>query len=93
MGLLLFIICTISATNIIVREYVFHWLRYLINRFFPHSMLNKLINCETCTGFWVGVALTLLFPYLGIEIGIHWLIGGLISSILNKTYALLLLKF
>lgn len=87
--LIIFIIASIGLTNIIVREYVFEWLRKLINKWFPHSILNKLINCETCMGFWVGLVLALLFP----AIGIHWFLAGLISSAANKLILLTLYRF
>jgi uncharacterized protein (DUF2062 family) len=89
MDLLLFVLCSISLTNIIVREYIFQWMRNIIKKIFPYSLLNKMIHCETCTGFWVGVALSLIFPFFGL----HWFIAGLISSISNKILAILLFKF
>ena len=86
--LIIFILITLSITNIIVREYVFEWLHQLKKPKF----ITKLISCPTCLGFWIGIIITLLLPglipieySLLIKIGI----GGLISSICNKVLGLL----
>ena len=88
MSLIIFILVAYGLTNAIVYESVFAWLRNFIEKWFPYSMLNDLINCPTCTGFWVGILLALLFP-----IGIHWFILGLISSAANKLINTILFKF
>lgn len=88
-GILLFILASVGMTNIIVREYVFEWLRNWINKVFPYSLLNKLFQCETCMGFWVGLFISLMFP----EFNIHWFIGGLVSSISNKLINIMIYKF
>ena len=77
---IIFLMICLGVTDIICREYVLSWLRNFIDKYFHFSILNKLIQCPTCVGFWVGVALTFIFPYFGI----HWFIGGVISSITNK---------
>jgi len=89
MALIVFIIICVSATNIICNEFIFEWLREFIDKHFKYSILNKIIKCETCLGFWIGVIMTFLFP----TFGLNWFIGGLISSICTKTYVILLLKF
>lgn len=89
MSLIIFILASLGMTNIIVRENIFAKIREFIDKKLPYSMLNKIMTCLTCCGFWVGIILTLLFPSLGI----NWLIGGCISSICNKIVGLLLYKF
>ena len=44
LDLIVFILASLSMTNIIVREYAFEWLRNWIDNVFPYSILNKLIN-------------------------------------------------
>ena len=88
MNLFIFIVISISLTNIIVRESIFEWFRNIFNKWFPYSIVTKIVNCEACMGFWIGIILCFLYP-----IGLHWFICGLISSIMNKTYQLILLKF
>jgi len=87
--LIIFILASISLTNIIGREFIFEWFRKFVNKHFRYSLLLKILNCSTCLGFWTGLLIALLFPILGI----HWFLGGLISSICMKTYELTLLKF
>lgn len=89
LNLIIFIIASISLTNIISREYIFEWFRKFIGKHFKYSMLNKLINCETCLSFWIGLILSLIFP----QLGIYWFLGGLIASICTKTYVIMLIKF
>jgi len=85
--LIIFILAATGMTNIIVRESIFGWLRKWINKVFPYSMLNKILKCPTCCGFWVGLIIALMFPSLGI----NWFIAGCISSITNKLVFLYLI--
>jgi hypothetical protein len=62
MNLLIFILVCLGVTNIIVREHIFLWLRNFIGKWFQYSLLNKMINCEVCMGFWVGVFFSFMFP-------------------------------
>lgn len=82
MDLLIFILATLGMTNIIVFGSIFEKPRNWVDKVFPYSMLNKLLNCTTCIGFWSGIFLSLVFPF-----GIHWFIAGCISSIVNSTYS------
>lgn len=87
--LIIFLLACYGLTNAIVREQIGDvLLRRHINRWFPYSLLNDMIRCETCCGFWVGIILSLLFPF-----GIHWLVAGFASSAFNKLINIVLLKF
>lgn len=88
-SLFIFALAVLGCTDIIVNEYVFKWFRDFIDKYFPYSLLRKIIHCEVCMGFWVGVIIAILFPYFGI----HWFISGCISSALNKiVWSYLILK-
>lgn len=95
-SLIIFCLISLSITNLLVEEYIFSWLRKLINKYFPYSLLNKMIQCQTCLGFWVGFLLVLtmpnLLPILGYELIINSVIGGLISSIINKIILITIYK-
>ena len=93
MDLLIFILVCLGVTNIIVREYVFNWLRKFINKYFQYSLLNKMLNCETCTGFWIGVLFWFLFPDIEQNMYITMFVSGAVSSICNKIVAIILMKF
>jgi len=90
-GLILYILICLSITNLLVCEYVFEWLRKLIDKYFKYSLLNKLIRCQTCMGFWIGCMITYSMPNLLPQISdvfiINIIVGGLISSITNKMIA------
>jgi hypothetical protein len=71
--LLFWLVIGFSATNVIVFQHVFHWLRVIITgmadeEFYRHvkhgvifgfrrAFLGRLFRCHTCMGFWIGVAL------------------------------------
>ena len=88
MNLLIFILVCLSITNIIVRESILEFLRDFIDEVFPNSMLRKMIHCETCVGFHVGLVLAIIFPVFGF----NWFIGACISSIANKIVNIILYK-
>jgi hypothetical protein len=88
-NLIIFIIISISLTNIVVRESIFERPRNFVDRIFHYSLLNKVLQCETCFGFWAGILISVLFPSLQM----HWLIGGLLASIANKVFVLIFIKF
>ena len=77
MGLILFILICYGLTNAITKESVFSWLRNIINKWFPKSILNKIIVCPTCCSFYVGIIISFLLPTL---IPLHIIYCGLISS-------------
>ena len=97
LNLILFILISLSIANLIVREYVFTWLRSFINKWFPYSWLNKLIQCEICLSFWIGLALISVFPALLPAISSYLLVnmifGGLVSSISTKIILMIIYKF
>lgn len=55
-----------------------------------------MIQCQTCLGFWVGFLLVLtmpnLLPMIGYGLIINSVIGGLISSIVNKIILITIYK-
>lgn len=83
MDLIIFIICTLGATNIIVFGSIFDKPRNWIDKVFPYSMLNDLIQCTTCMGFWVGLVLALIFP----SFGLNFFVAACISSFVNMVYS------
>lgn len=93
MDLLIFTLVVLGVTNIIVREYVFNWFRKIFEKHFRYSLINKLIHCETCTGFWVGVLFWFLFPVQYETIYLTMFVSGVVSSISNKLVAIILMKF
>lgn len=92
-NLILFILVSLSVTNIVVREYVFEWLRSYIRKWFPNSLLNKMIHCPTCAGFWVGILLSFIFPPLIGGFWLNLLVFGTISSIINMIFDIKMFKF
>lgn len=88
MNLLIFILASMGLTNAMVEENIFAWLRNLVKKYFPYSLLNDLVNCQVCMGFWVGIGLSLIFPF-----GVHWFLCGLISSAVIKLIYTIIYKF
>ena len=88
LSVILFILTCVGATQIIVREGAFERQRAFVNAWFPYSILNSILRCETCTGTWVGLILALALP----ELGLNWFVGAMVSAIANKTYALFVIK-
>ncbi len=83
MSLIIFILCTLGVTNIIVFGEIFDRPRNWVDRVFHYSMLNKLIQCTTCMGFWVGLGLSLIFP----EFELNFFIAGSVSAFINGLYS------
>ena len=78
MDWILFVLFSLGVTNIIVNEYIslpVH--QFIETRFSKCKWLNKLINCTTCLGWWVGLCSSFLF-------GVDWWIAPFVSSIANK---------
>ena len=89
--LIAFILVTIGIANIIVNEEIFSKPRNWVEKVFPYSLLNKLINCTICMGFWVGIGIILiapqLLPVIGLSLIVKCLLGGAIGSIVNRIWA------
>lgn len=82
MNLVLFILVSVSVTNIITSEFIFEPIREAWMRWFDRwEKLKYLITCPICLGFWVGLALS--FPF-----GIEWYIAPFITSIMAKLLVL-----
>lgn len=76
MNLILFILVCYGLTNAITKELVFKWFRDFVDKYFPYSILKKIINCPTCCSFWVGLLISLIYPILTLNV----IYCGLISS-------------
>lgn len=83
MELIIFILACLGASNIIVFAEIFEKPRNFIDRKFKYSMLNKLLKCTTCVGFWVGLFLSLIFK----NFELNFFIGGLVSAFSNMLYS------
>lgn len=84
MELLLFILASLSFTNLIQNEVIFSWLRKLIKKL--NYKVYEFVICPVCFGFWVGIGLSFFFN-LHTNMYMNIILGGLISSIMNKILA------
>lgn len=82
--LLIFILVSVSATNILVNSELFDSIREKIGA--KSLYLQKLLSCMMCLGFWVGIICMYFFPIVGINL----IAGGLISSICSYSYAMII---
>lgn len=87
--LLIFILVSVSITNIVVYEHIFDFLHRFIDKYIGDGPIKNLFGCSTCLGFWIGALCFPLFP-----IQYEWMIltifvSGCISSICNKIFNLL----
>lgn len=81
--LFIFIMISVSVTNILVNSELFDSIRERIGQ--KSLYLQKLLSCMMCLGFWVGIVCGYFFPVVGIN-----LIGsGLVASIGAYTYAVI----
>lgn len=84
MKLFIFILVSVSITNIITSEFIFEDFRnWWEEKLFPKSKkLKYLISCPVCTGFWIGLFTSFLF-------GIPFWIAPFITSIFCKLLLIL----
>lgn len=87
---IIFLLAQFGLTNAISKEFVFEGLREKLSKC---SLVTKLISCETCLGFYIGMSLFWIMPTQTEYIQINILIAGLISSAFNKIVIILLYKF
>jgi len=89
MTLFVFLAVGFAITNTLVFLHVFHWLRVLVSgitdkRFyraasndklngFRNGYVGRLVRCHACTGFWLGVSLSLVY-------------GGFISRYMDLSF-------
>ena len=86
---IVFLLAQFGLTNAISKEHVFSGFRNKIQ----NDILKKLIECETCLGFWVGCLLWwILPPITNIEF-CNIIVAGLISSAFNKILLITLYKW
>lgn len=62
MILLYFILAVYGISYIITQSYIMEWFRKL---FIKWKYLDYLLNCMTCTGFWVALLLTIFIDPTG----------------------------
>ena len=89
MELLIFILLSIGIVNIIQNENIFKWFREIVKK---SDKLYKFLMCPTCFGFWIGVILSFVFRFNDIML-LNLFFGGIISSIVNKIYIILIPTF
>lgn len=92
-ALILYLLCSFGLTNIIVREDIFRRIRELIAKYKCLSFISSILQCETCTGFWIGLLLFWLMPFTCGYFYVDIMLSGIISSGWNKLIGLILLKF
>lgn len=81
-NLIIFILLVYGFTYLISEAVIFNTLREKIT----NKFIKKLINCSTCTSFWVGLIIGLFIPILP-----HIIFNGVIAlasiEIINKLIA------
>lgn len=82
-NLIIFILVSISITNIIQNGTIFSPLRVLIKNY--NEKIYNFIICSTCFGFHIGWLLSFFLP-LNDNIILNMFICAFISSIINKSY-------
>ena len=90
---ILFFLSGFGLTNIIVREKIFERPRKFIEKYFPYSMVNKIIHCESCCSVWVGFMLFWMIPAISPYILLNVLIAGLSLNSFVRILATALYKF
>ena len=79
MSLLIFSLLVVGVVYIVTQSAIFHLPRvWIADR---HVMLEMLIYCPACTGFWVGVVLSLL-GYGNLS----WLEGGIVACAIGALW-------
>jgi len=87
---IIFLLAQFGLTNAISKEFIFEGLRTKLSNY---SLLNKLISCETCLGFWIGCLFSFILSSITGFLIIDIIIAGLIASAFNKIMLILLYKF
>ena len=78
----IFIMSVLGVTNIIVESHLFYAIRNYIAKY------SNILKCHQCTGFWVGVFISIIFPRF-IEVSGSIFLNGIISSLLCHLYFIL----
>ncbi len=74
-NLLLFILVGVGITNLVVNASLLDNLRDIVIK--ESSFFGKLVTCMMCSGFWIGCAVSLFYPSIGI------IAGGAVISLLS----------
>jgi len=90
---IIFLLSSFGLTNILVRESVFEKPKLWIDKTFKNSLLNKMLKCETCTGFWCGMLLSFILPTICEDMILGTIIAGFVSSAFIKITLLTIYKF
>jgi len=93
MELILFILAAWGLTNIIVYEEVFYPIRKFVKKWFPYSILKKILHCSVCCGFWVGFGLTFM---LDLNVGnylFNSILTGVIASGVIKITEIIFIRY
>ena len=81
-NLMIFILLVYGFTYLISEAVIFDKIREKIrNKFF-----KKLINCPTCTSFWVGIVVSIFFPIVPFYI-FNGIIALAATNIIQKLIA------
>lgn len=95
LSLIIFLLVSIGCTIIVTQSKLFKPLREISCKISP-NFFGVLFSCSMCTGFWIGLFLSLIFfsPTLMINpllsIFIYPILDGFISSISSYTFFLLI---
>lgn len=80
MNLIFLIVFSIGATNLVVNASILEGVRNAVSS--KHLLLEKLLSCMMCAGFWVGVLSSLFF-------GVNPIFGAVISSLFSHLFGVL----
>jgi hypothetical protein len=87
--LILFILSSIGITNLVVNSAIFDRIRDGIIKVSKRvnspfgEMVEYLFGCMMCSGFWIGMIMSLFFP-------VNFIIGALVVSLTSHCYSLLI---
>jgi len=94
MNFILFVLATIGLSFIITQYYIFKWLRDYAQS--KSKLLGKLLNCNSCVGFWSGLLIQFLFitkervDIVFVWSDLFYIIYGFIGSLVSYVAYLIL---
>jgi hypothetical protein len=77
MSFISFVLFCIGTTNLVVHGSIFDSIRKRLSSL--HHLIEKLLSCMMCSGFWVGIISSLFF-------GFNPFFGGIISSLFSHVF-------
>jgi hypothetical protein len=90
--LIIFILVCASMTNIIIYESIFRGFQNYLHKKHNNKWYQKLLSCDACLGFWVGVSMFWLFPMEFDCVLELMIVSGLVSSLVCKMFGIWRLK-